>query len=80
MNEMYEELTVPELRNLAEESGIEIPADARKADIIKALEAGSKAAGKKESKEGENVYNFLMTSTTGAQITHDDFWRLKLIS
>jgi hypothetical protein len=78
MNEMYEELTVPELRTLAEESGIDIPSDARKAEIIEALEAGSKAQGKKESPEGKNIYEHQMTSTETALISPDDFWKLKL--
>jgi len=80
MNEMYEELTVPELKALAEESGIEVPSDARKADIIKALEAGSRIEGKKESPGQQNIYEFQMTSTETATIPQEQFEKIKLHS
>lgn len=35
-----EGFTVPELRTMAQEAGIELPGKARKADIIEALQAG----------------------------------------
>jgi Rho termination factor, N-terminal domain. len=78
MNEMYEELTVPELRALAEESGIDIPHDARKADIIEALEKGAKGKDK-ESPKGKKA-DRQMTSTVTASCSPEDFWKLKLIS
>jgi hypothetical protein len=78
MNEMYEELTVPELRALAEESGIDVPHDARKADIIEALEKGAKGKDK-ESPKGKKAERQI-TSTATASCSEDDFWRIKLIS
>ena len=78
----YESLTVPELKHLADKRGIELLHDARKAEIIAALEASDQLerpeGGPAPKDEGDNVYNFQMTSTTGAQITHDDFWKIKL--
>ena len=83
----YESMTVPELKELADKRGIELLSDARKAEIIAALEASDQLLKPEDQPEGrrpkdgdDNVYNFVMTSTTGAQITHDDFWRLKLVS
>jgi hypothetical protein len=82
MDQDYESLTVPELKDLAEKRGIALLHDARKAEIIAALEASDqllKPEGAPAPKdEGENEYNFNTSSTTVATISHDDFWRLKL--
>lgn len=84
-DESYELLTVAELKELADQQGIEIPHDARKADIIEALEEHddkpSKAGAKEKPEgkdEGDNIYLFNTSSTTEGHMTHDDFWRIKL--
>jgi hypothetical protein len=78
----YESLTVPELKHLAEKRGIELLHDARKAEIIAALEASDQLerpeGGPAPKDEGDNEYNFNTSSTTVATITHDDFWKIKL--
>jgi hypothetical protein len=79
IDESYELLTVAELKELAEQQGIEIPSDARKADIIEALEAEDKPS-KKEKPEGKNVYEYQTSSTETALMSEDDFWRKKLVS
>lgn len=81
----YEELTVPELKDLAEKRGIELPYDARKAEIIAALEASDvllkgDTEVEEDKAEGKNIYEHQMSSTETALISPDDFWRLKLIS
>jgi hypothetical protein len=81
----YESLTVPELKHLAEKRGIELPYDARKAEIIAALEASDvllKPEGKEEGekREGKNIYEYQTSSTETALMSEDDFWRLKLVS
>jgi hypothetical protein len=80
----YESLTVPELKDLADKRGIELLSDARKAEIIAALEASDqllKPEGKEGAgPEGKNVYEYQMSSTETELLNQDDFWRLKLIS
>src|SRR4029077_5752651 len=54
----YNEMTVPELRELADKRGIDVPHDANKAEIISALKKGDKGAkphGKDKSKAKEPV-------------------------
>ena len=68
-----------ELKELADQQGIDIPSDARKADIIEALQAGSKAQGKEtEPGQQDNLYLYDTTSTAQAHLTVDDHWKLKL--
>ena len=90
----YEELTVPELKDLAEKRGIELLSDARKAEIIAALESSdlllqptlpkkeeeAPAAKEGEPEQQDNVYTRQMSSTETALVTNDDFWKLKLHS
>lgn len=88
----YEEMTVPELKDLAEERGIELLYDARKAEIIAALEASDQlllpvqptGETPPESREGEaegrNVYEYQMSSTESALCSQEDFWKIKLHS
>jgi hypothetical protein len=82
----YEALTVAELKDMADQLGIDIPHDARKADIIDALKAAaqkedlSSEAPAKEGAEGKNVYNYQTSSTTEGLMSPDDFWKIKLTS
>jgi hypothetical protein len=69
---------VAELKELADQQGIDIPHDARKADIIEALEKGSKGEGSEKSPKEGNVYLYNTSSTTEAHMTPDDHWKLKL--
>lgn len=91
MNTAYEELTVPELKDLAESRGIPVPYDARKAEIIAALEASDLLLTppeetsppedtREKGAEGKNIYEFQMSSTETALCSPDDFWKLKLTS
>jgi hypothetical protein len=82
-DESYELLTVAELKELADQQGIEIPSDARKDDIIEALQASDQlerpdpaAAGPKEG----NTYEYQTSSTETALMSEEDFWRTKLVS
>ena len=78
----YESLTVPELKDLAEKRGIEVPHDARKAEIIAALEASdvllNPEAKEGDKREGKNIYEYQISSTETALMSEDDFWRVKL--
>jgi hypothetical protein len=92
----YEELTVPELKDLAEKRGIEILYDARKAEIIAALEASDlllhpppeneqakseDTPTQPEEKEGKSTYNYTMSSTVGdVPLSPEEYERLKLHS
>jgi hypothetical protein len=85
----YEELTVPELKDLADKRGVEILSDARKAEIIAALEASDfllQPTLPKQEEEGpapeqqDNVYTQQMSSTETALISNEDFWKTKLHS
>lgn len=78
----YESLTVPELKELADKRGIELLSDARKAEIIAALEASDQLL-KPEGKEGEgkNAYNYTMSSTVEeVPLDSEDFRKIKLLS
>lgn len=46
----YEEKTVPELKDLANERGVEVPYDARKDEIIKALKQADKKGARETAK------------------------------
>jgi hypothetical protein len=81
----YESLTVPELKDLADKRGIELLSDARKAEIIAALEASDQllkpeepSSAKASKGEGKNVYEYQTSSTETALMSEDDFWRIKL--
>jgi hypothetical protein len=85
----YEALTVAELKEMADSLGVDIPHDARKADIIDALAAAAKKEGliespppaqEKDSAEQQNVYTQQMNSTETALISNEDFWKIKLHS
>jgi len=82
----YEALTVAELREMADQLGVEIPHDARKADIIEALRTemqkkeSSSAKEPGDEPEQQNIYEQQMSSTETALISNDDFWKTKLIS
>jgi hypothetical protein len=85
MKQIYEELTVPELKDLAEERGIELLSDARKPEIIAALEAsdqllvvGTDQPKQGETPEGKNVYTYQTSSTTEGLMSQEDFWKIKL--
>jgi hypothetical protein len=49
----YNSMTVPELRELADERGIDVPSSATKAEIIAALKKGNGNGGHVEAQEGE---------------------------
>lgn len=83
----YESLTVAELKNMAEQMGVEIPHDARKSDIIDALRAASQKDEFQKvleevppHAEQQNVYTRQMSSTETALVSNEDFWVLKLHS
>ena len=81
----YEALTVVELRDMADQLGVEIPSDARKADIIDALRtAAPKEQTQKEQTEApetkSGTYEYQMNSTETATINSDEFWKIKLHS
>jgi Rho termination factor, N-terminal domain len=86
----YEALTVAELRQMADQLGLDVPHDTRKADIIEVLRSemqkpdptATKASEDTppSSKEGKNVYEHQMSSTETALISNEDFHKLKLIS
>jgi hypothetical protein len=88
----YEALTVAELKEMADSLGVEIPHDARKAEIIEILAAeakkeglletppAEKPAGKDAPEQQDNVYTRQMSSTETALVTNEDFWKNKLLS
>lgn len=52
----YDAMKVPELRDLAAERGVDVPKDARKADLVAALEASDRERGGTADQAGaENV-------------------------
>lgn len=91
MPQNYEEMTVPELKDLAEKRGVEVFSDARKAEIISALEAsdtllkpeareGQEPPPEEKGAESKNIYEYQMSSTETALCSPDDFWKIKLHS
>jgi Rho termination factor, N-terminal domain len=88
----YEALTVAELKEIADSIGVEIPHDARKAEIIEILAKTAKKEGLLETPPAEkpaekdapeqqdNVYTRQMNSTETALVTNEYFWKTKLHS
>jgi hypothetical protein len=68
----YNEMTVPELRELAEERGVHVPSTATKADIIVALK-GKKGAAKGAPERDEDAVNKQAAEEIEKQATRQSY-------